>query len=329
VEAHPQIEVVRAEATSINSEEPTIIASGPLTSEKLTMELLNFSGVENLFFYDAVAPSVTLSSLNLDKIFKASRYGKGEDDYYNCPMSKDEYEIFYQQLMSADVAEGHDIDRKYFFNGCMPIEVMGRRGIETLRFGPMRPVGLTDPRTGNRAWAVVQLRQENQEGSVFGLVGFQTRLKWGNQDRIFRLIPGLENAEFVRYGVMHRNSYINSPQLLKPTLQHKKIPQLFFAGQLTGVEGYMESAATGILAGINAVRMLQGETLITLSPNTMLGALLKFITDESQSDFQPMNANFGILPALENPAKDKKKRHHQYVERSMQAMAELTTGWQQ
>jgi methylenetetrahydrofolate--tRNA-(uracil-5-)-methyltransferase len=175
----------------------------------------------------------------------------------------------------------------------------------------------------------VQLRQENQEGSIFGLVGFQTRLKWGNQDRIFRLIPGLENAEFVRYGVMHRNSYINSPQLLLPTLQHRKTPQLLFAGQLTGVEGYMESAATGILAGINAARLLRDEPLLTLSPNTMLGALLTFITDNSQTDFQPMNANFGILPALDNPAKDKKKRHHQYVERSLQAMTELATGWQQ
>lgn len=329
IEATPNIEIIRAEATQIIPGEPTIVASGPLTSDKLAVELRHYSGADNLFFYDAVAPSVTLASLNMDKIFKASRYGKGEDDYLNCPMSKDEYEEFYKQLISADVAEGHTIDQKEFFSSCMPIEVIGSRGVDTLRFGPMRPVGLRDPRTGKRAWAVVQLRQENQEGTVYGLVGFQTRLKWGSQDRIFRLIPGLENTEFVRYGVMHRNSYLNSPQILKPTLQHRRIPELFFAGQLTGVEGYMESAATGIWAGINAARLVNGQPLVTLSPYTMLGALINFITDHTQVNFQPMNANFGILPALENPARDKKQRYRQYVERSMQAMVSLTEGWQQ
>ncbi|PKM77652.1 MAG: methylenetetrahydrofolate--tRNA-(uracil(54)-C(5))-methyltransferase (FADH(2)-oxidizing) TrmFO [Firmicutes bacterium HGW-Firmicutes-15] len=320
VESHPGIELIREEVTILPEKEPVIIATGPLTSEKLYQELLCMSGEENLFFYDAVAPSVTLESMDKEKIFKASRYGKGTDDYYNCPMSKEEYENFYHNLVDADVSEGHSVDKKLFFNGCMPIEVMGRRGLDTLRFGPMRPVGLSDPRTGQRAWAVVQLRQENKEGTVYGLVGFQTRLKWGEQDRIFRLIPGLENADFVRHGVMHRNTYINSPRLLEPTLQYKKNPALFFAGQITGVEGYMESAATGILAGINAVRILQKQPLLVLNHCTMLGALINFITDNSNKDFQPINANFGILPPLATMIKDKKARYEEYARRSREAM---------
>jgi methylenetetrahydrofolate--tRNA-(uracil-5-)-methyltransferase len=320
VETHPGIEIIREEVTMLPENEPVIIATGPLTSERLFLELLRFTGEENLFFYDAVAPSVTLESLNKEKIFKASRYGKGTDDYYNCPMSKEEYENFYHNMVDADVSEGHSVDKKLFFNGCMPIEVMGRRGLDTLRFGPMKPVGLSDPRTGRRAWAVVQLRQENREGTVYGLVGFQTRLKWGEQDRIFRLIPGLENADFVRYGVMHRNTYINSPRLLEPTLQYKKSPTLFWAGQITGVEGYMESAATGILAGINVVRLLQKKPLLVLNNCTMLGALIKFITDSSTKDFQPINANFGILPPLITMIKDKKTRYEEYTKRSREAM---------
>lgn len=320
VNSHAGIELIREEVTSLPENEPVIIATGPLTSEKLHQELLRLSGEENLFFYDAVAPSVTLDSLNKEKIFKASRYGKGTDDYYNCPMSKEEYENFYHNLVDADVSEGHSVDKKLFFNACMPIEVMGRRGLDTLRFGPLRPVGLSDPRTGQRAWAVVQLRQENKEGTVYGLVGFQTRLKWGEQDRIFRLIPGLENADFVRHGVMHRNTYINSPRLLEPTLQHKKNPALFWAGQITGVEGYMESAATGILAGINAVRLTQKQPLLVLNNCTMLGALINFISDASNKDFQPINANFGILPPLPTVIKDKKARYEEYAQRSREAM---------
>jgi methylenetetrahydrofolate--tRNA-(uracil-5-)-methyltransferase len=320
VESHAGIELIREEVTILPENEPVIIATGPLTSEKLHQELLRLSGEENLFFYDAVAPSVTLDSLDKEKIFKASRYGKGTDDYYNCPMSQEEYENFYHNLVDADVSAGHSVDKKLFFNACMPIEVMGRRGLDTLRFGPLRPVGLCDPRTGQRAWAVVQLRQENKEGTVYGLVGFQTRLKWGEQDRIFRLIPGLENADFVRHGVMHRNTYINSPRLLEPTLQYKKNPALFWAGQITGVEGYMESAATGIIAGINAVRLTHKKALLVLNQCTMLGALINFISDASNKDFQPINANFGILPPLPTVIKDKKARYEEYAKRSREAM---------
>ncbi len=323
VESHPGIEIIREEVKDLPVSEPTIVATGPLTAGPLFAELARISGEENLYFYDAIAPSVTLESLNKDKIFKSSRYDKGTDDYYNCPMSQAEYEEFYHSLVDADVKEGHSIDKRFFFNGCMPVEVMGRRGIDTLRFGPMRPVGLLDPRTGKRAWAVVQLRQENQEGTVYGLVGCQTRLKWGEQARVFRLIPGLENAEFVRYGVMHRNTYINSPQLLEPTLQFKKIPNLLLAGQITGVEGYMESAATGILAGINMVRHIRQQEMLVMSNCTMLGALVGFITETGSKDFQPINANFGILPALPNPIRDKKIRYEEYVKRSRNIMVDV------
>ena len=326
VESHPAIEIIREEVKDLPGSEPTIIATGPLTSGALFEELTRMTGEENLYFYDAVAPSVTLDSLNLDKIFKSSRYGKGTDDYYNCPMNQAEYEEFYHNLVEADVKEGHSIDKRFYFNGCMPVEVMGRRGIDTLRFGPMRPVGLVDPRTGKRAWAVIQLRQENQEGTVYGLVGCQTRLKWGEQARVFRLIPGLENAEFVRYGVMHRNTYINSPQLLEPTLQFKNNPNLLFAGQITGVEGYMESAATGILAGINMVRHIREQDMLVMSKCTMLGALVGFITETSPKDFQPINANFGILPALSSPVRDKKIRYEEYVKRSQNIMVDVQKG---
>ena len=323
IESQSGIEIIREEVKYLPVNEPTIVASGPLTSGPLFTELTRISGEENLYFYDAVAPSVTLDSLNHEKIFKSSRYGKGTDDYYNCPMNQTEYEEFYHNLIDADVKEGHSIDKRFFFNGCMPVEVMGRRGVDTLRFGPMRPVGLLDPRTGKRAWAVVQLRQENQEGTVYGLVGCQTRMKWGEQARVFRLIPGLENAEFVRYGVMHRNTYINSPQLLEATLQFKKNPSLFFAGQITGVEGYMESAATGILAGINMVRYIRQQDMLVMSNCTMLGALVGFITETGSKDFQPINANFGILPALPNPIRDKKIRYEEYVKRSRNIMADV------
>lgn len=323
VESRPEIEIIREEVTQLPQNEPVIIASGPLTSENLFKELTGLSGEENLYFYDAVAPSVTLSSLDQNKIFKLSRYGKGTDDYYNCPMNREEYEEFYHNLVAADESEGHSIDKRLFFNGCMPVEVMGRRGVDTLRFGPMRPVGLVDPRTGQRAWAVVQLRQENREGTVYGMVGFQTRLKWGEQARVFRLIPGLENAEFVRYGVMHRNTYINSPRLLESTLRFKKNPNWFFAGQITGVEGYMESAATGILAGINMVRMIKEQNLLVMNKCTMLGALINFITQTNPEEFQPINANFGILPELLQPMRDKQRRYEEYVKRSQNIMTEI------
>lgn len=329
ISSHPGIQIIRQEVASIPADGLNIIATGPLTSETFYHELSRITGEENLFFYDAVAPSITLDSLDRDKIFKASRYDKGDSDYYNCPMSREEYEKFYHELIQADVNEGHSADKNLFFDGCMPIEVMGRRGVDTLRFGPMRPVGLIDPRTNKRAWAVVQLRQENREGTVFGLVGFQTRLKWGEQDRIFRLIPGLAKAEFVRYGVMHRNTYLNSPQILKPTLQYRGNQDLFFAGQITGVEGYMESAATGILAGLNAVRLGLNKRPLVISNETMLGALVAFISDSTQSHFQPVNASFGILPQLERPIKDKKKRYEAYALRSYCRMQEFILSSQQ
>lgn len=320
LEEHPKVEIIRRELTEIPRDELCIVASGPLTSPALFEEIARLTGEENLYFYDAIAPSVTLSSLNQDKIFRASRYGKGTDDYYNCPMSKEEYESFWQEVVNADMIEGHSIDKKLFFNSCMPVELIARRGLDTLRFGPMRPVGLFDPRTDKRAWAVVQLRQENQAGTVYGLVGFQTRLKWGEQDRIFRMIPGLEQAEFVRYGAMHRNTYINSPKVLLPSLQFKNDRNIFFAGQITGVEGYMESAASGIVAGINAVRCLRQQEPVYLSTSTMIGALLDFICHAETGDFQPMNANFGILPPLEEKIRDKKQRAQKYVERSQLKM---------
>lgn len=317
---HPNIEIINKEITELPVEGISIIATGPLTSDSLYEELSIMSGEENLHFFDAVAPSVSIDSLNKDKVFKASRYGKGSEDYYNCPMSKEEYDHFYDELVNADINEGHEIDKKLFFSGCMPIEVMARRGRDTLRFGPMRPVGLDDPRTGRRPWAVVQLRQENREGSVFGLVGFQTRLKWGEQNKVFRLIPGMEEAEFVRYGVMHRNTYINSPRLLLPSLQFRKNDKILFAGQITGVEGYLESAATGIIAGINALRIFKGEDPLVPEKNTLIGSLLDFISSSNDKSFQPINANFGILPALEERIKDKKKRYQEYTERSLKEM---------
>ncbi|MBO8159338.1 methylenetetrahydrofolate--tRNA-(uracil(54)-C(5))-methyltransferase (FADH(2)-oxidizing) TrmFO [Thermosyntropha sp.] len=318
------IEIIRQEVKSLPDDAVTIVATGPLTSDNLARFLQRITGEENLYFYDAVAPSVALESLDLTRIFKASRYGKGTDDYYNCPMNKEEYERFYYELVNADIKEGHEIDKSLFFNACMPIEVMARRGIDTLRYGPMRPVGLKDPRTGENAYAVVQLRQEDKEGKIWGLVGFQTRLRWGEQDRIFRLIPGLENAEFVRYGVMHRNTYINSPSLLYPTLQYRKNPYLLFAGQITGVEGYMESAATGIIAGINAIKIVKGESLFVPEKVTMIGALLDFITSSNNKNFQPINANFGLLPSLPKNIKDKNIRNKAYLNRSLEKLKEYS-----
>jgi len=318
IEAHKHIEIIRQEVESVPEDQLAVIATGPLTSGKLWEDLQAITGKGNLFFYDAVAPSVTAESLDMTKIYRASRYGKGTDDYLNCPMTKEEYEKFYHALVEADVAEGHSVDQALFFNACMPVEVMARRGIDTLRYGPMRPVGLNNPHDNSRPYAVVQLRQEDKEGRVYGLVGFQTRIKWGEQDRIFRMIPGLEKAEFVRYGVMHRNSYINSPQLLQPTLQLRSNPRIFFAGQITGVEGYMESAASGIIAGINVARMWRGLEPIIPGEYTMIGSLLRFIATANQTNFQPINASFGLLPPLVPNIKDRQKRYQHYVERALQ-----------
>jgi methylenetetrahydrofolate--tRNA-(uracil-5-)-methyltransferase len=323
IKNHPSITVINQELAALPAHEITVIATGPLTSDNLSLALTAYTGEENLHFFDAIAPSVTEESIDKNIVFKAARYGKGSADYYNCPFTREEYEQFYNALIEADINEGHSIDKKLFFSGCMPIEVMGRRGPDTLRFGPMRPVGL-EGKDGSRAYAVVQLRQEDKDGRIYGLVGFQTRLKWGEQDRVFRLIPGLKQAEFVRYGVMHRNTYINSPRLLLPTLQLRSNPHLFFAGQITGVEGYMESAATGIWAGFNVLRMLRGDQPVSPPPESMLGALVNFITTADHSDFQPMNANFGILPPLPNAPRDKKLRYELYAERALQSIAKLS-----
>lgn len=321
IEAEPNITVMRQEITELPDNEVTIVATGPLTSDNLCRHMQGITGAENLYFYDAVAPTITAESLDKTKIFKASRYGKGSADYYNCPMTREQYEVFYENLINADIKEGHLIDKKLFFSGCMPVEVIARRGRDSLRFGPMRPVGLEIPGSGERAYAVVQLRQEDREGHIYGLVGCQTRLTWGEQDRVFRLIPGLEEAEFVRYGVMHRNTFINSPELLLPTLQSRNNPRIFWAGQVTGVEGYMESAATGILAAINAARYIQKKEPLILNTFTMLGSLVNFITLSAQGDFQPVNSNFGILPPLNEKIKDKKKRYQAYADRAINEMA--------
>ncbi|MGI6435372.1 MAG: methylenetetrahydrofolate--tRNA-(uracil(54)-C(5))-methyltransferase (FADH(2)-oxidizing) TrmFO [Syntrophomonadaceae bacterium] len=323
IEDHPLITVKRQEMRSI-PDHPCIIATGPLTSEAMTHSLQEISGEENLYFYDAVAPTVTRASLDESVVFKGARYGKGNADYYNCPMNKEEYQAFYQALLAADALEPSRIDKGMIFEGCMPIEFMAARGVDTMRFGPMRPVGLTPPHGEQRPYAVVQLRQEDREGQLWGLVGFQTRLRWSEQDRVFRLIPGMKKAEFVRYGVMHRNTYINSPRLLDVSLQFKSRPGIFLAGQLTGVEGYMESAASGIWAGLSAARYLQGKPPLSLPETTMLGALIHHITTADPGKFQPMNANFGILPPLATAIKDKKQRNMSYATRSLQELREFS-----
>ena len=317
ITSHPRIKLIREEALQIPAEGITLIATGPLTSEALSGQIAVWAGEENLYFYDAIAPSVTMESIDHDHAYKASRYGKGSADYYNCPLNQEQYEDFYRSLIEADINEGHSIDKKLFFQSCMPIEIMAHRGEDTLRFGPLRPIGLADPATNERAHAVVQLRQEDKAGKIFGLVGFQTRLLWGEQDRVVRLIPALKNAELLRYGTMHRNTYINSPRMLHPTLQARNREDLFFAGQITGVEGYMESAAIGIIAGINIVKMLAGEKPLILSPDTMMGALIHFITSADPAHFQPMNANFGLLPPLETRIRNKAQRYEAYSQRAL------------
>jgi methylenetetrahydrofolate--tRNA-(uracil-5-)-methyltransferase len=308
IEAHPNIELVREEVKEI-PDTPTVIASGPLTSESLTQSIAALSGEEHLFFFDAIAPIVHADSINMEVAFRASRHDKGdldEGDYINCPLNKEEYYQFVEALQSAEKIELRSFEESikegvkagHFFEGCLPVEIIAARGVDSLAFGPMRPVGLTDPRTGRWPYAVVQLRQDNIAGSLYNLVGFQTNLKFPEQKRVLRMIPGLEHAEFERYGQMHRNTFIASPKLLRPTLQHITRDDLFFAGQITGVEGYMGNIATGLLAGINITRLLQNKTPLTLPRETMLGSLCHYITNASLKDFQPMKANFGILPNL-------------------------------
>lgn len=327
IRKNPLISVITEEVGDINFEVPTVIATGPLTSHSLSSKLEEKFG-ESLSFFDAAAPIVKSDSVNMEYAFTASRYGKGgEDDYINCPMNKEEYEHFYSELVTAERAELHDFDvnNPKVYEGCMPVEVMAQRGEDTLRFGPMKPVGLTDPKTGHRPWAVLQLRKENKNGTMYNLVGFQTNLKFGEQKRVFGLIPALKDCEFCRYGVMHRNTFINSPKLLNNTWNLKDKSDLFFAGQLTGVEGYMESASSGLLAGINCARHILGKTLITLPETSMIGALSRYISDVSVVKFQPMGANFGILPELENRPRDKKQRAEAYSSRGLDELKNMIT----
>jgi len=324
IEAHPNIEVIRKEVDRIPQEGIVIIATGPLTSQSLSEEIKSLIGNDYLFFYDAAAPVVSYDSINMEKVFRADRYGKGDSDYINCPMERDEYERFYAELINAETIDIHGFENKKVFEGCMPVEVMAKRGIQTLVFGPMKPVGFTNPKTGKQPYAVVQLRQDNIEGTLFNLVGFQTNLKWGEQKKVFSMIPGLENAEFVRYGVMHRNTYINSPRVLTSAYSLKSRTGLFFAGQITGVEGYVESVASGLIAGLNAIQSLLGREYLIFPVETVMGAITAYISSGSLGEFQPMNANFGILPSAEGKMK-KEERNRFYAKRSFEKIAQFIT----
>lgn len=320
--AHARITVEHREATAVPKQGVTVIAAGPLASDALAGEIAALCG-EALSFFDAAAPIVSADSVDMDCAFTQSRYGRGgEDDYINCPMDKEEYEAFYDALLHAESAPLHTFDKKKgVYEGCMPIEVMASRGADTMRFGPLKPVGLRDPRTGHRPWAVLQLRKENAGGTMYNLVGFQTNLKFGDQKRVFSMIPALKNAEFLRYGVMHRNTFLDSPRLLNADYSMRKRPDLFFAGQITGVEGYMESAGSGVLAGLNAARRLRGQDPLVLPRETMLGALAGYISDPSVKNFQPMGANFGVLPPLERPVREKRERYESLSTRALEALS--------
>ena len=315
---HPYIEIVNGEITEFPKSD-TVIATGPLTSDIFAEKIQERCG-SPLSFYDAAAPIVTAESIDMSLAFFATRYDKGEADYINCPMTKEEYEAFYNELVNAESVQLKSFENLKVYEGCMPVEVMAQRGEGTLRFGPMKPVGLVNPKTGHRPWAVLQLRKENKAGNMYNLVGFQTNLKFPEQKRVFSLIPALHNADFVRYGVMHRNTFLDSPRILNSDFSVKGNHNLFFAGQITGVEGYMESAASGIMAGINACRVAEGKSTITLPNDTMIGALSAYISDSSVKKFQPMGANFGVLPELENRPRDKKERGVAYSARALKSL---------
>ena len=335
IQSHPNIRVECREVCDTEEfrDGVTVFATGPLTAEPLASKLRELFG-GSLSFYDAAAPIVAADSVDSNAAFRASRYGRdegGEGDYINCPLNKEEYEAFHAALIAAETAPLHEFDLENgqcptVYEGCMPIEELARRGSDAIRFGPMKPVGLRDPRTGHRPWAVLQLRMENAQGSMLNLVGFQTNLKFGEQKRVFGLIPALKNAEFLRYGVMHRNTFLDSPRLLAATMALRENPRWFFAGQMTGVEGYMESASSGLLAGLNAARTLQGAPLLTLPRDTMMGALTGYISDSSVKNFQPMGANFGLLPPLENPIRDKKQRYAALSARGLDSLQATLTG---
>ncbi|OXS59666.1 methylenetetrahydrofolate--tRNA-(uracil(54)-C(5))-methyltransferase (FADH(2)-oxidizing) TrmFO [Cohnella sp. CIP 111063] len=320
---HPLITVVNEEATAIPQDGIVVVATGPLTSPELSDGIKRLLGEEYFYFFDAAAPIVEKDSIDFDKVFLASRYDKGEAAYLNCPMSEAEFDVFYDALIHAETAEVKDFEKDMYFEGCMPIEVMAKRGKQTVLFGPMKPVGLIDPRTEKKSHAVIQLRQDNAAGTLYNIVGFQTHLKWGEQKRVFSLIPGLENAEFVRYGVMHRNTFINSPKLLHPTYQFRGRETLFFAGQMTGVEGYVESAASGLIAGLNAGRLAGGREPLTLPAHTTLGSMANYITTADFKHFQPMNANFGLFPPLGYRVRSKKDKNDAIAARALEAIDAL------
>lgn len=319
IRSHPNIEVTERELTEIPSDDVVIIATGPLTSEPFSRAIGGLCGNEFLNFHDAAAPIVTAGSLDMTRAFAASRYDRGDDDYINCPMNKEEYEAFQSELVNAERAPLHEFESQgvKVYEGCMPIEILASRGKDAIRYGPMKPVGLADPNTGHRPWANLQLRRENREGTLYNLVGFQTNLKFGEQKRVFGMIPALKNAEFVRYGVMHRNTFLNSPKILNGDYSMINYPNIFFAGQITGVEGYMESAGSGIICGINAVRTLCGQERLILPEYTMLGALQRHICNRDTKDFQPMGANFGILPPIEPKIRDKRERYAALSDRAL------------
>lgn len=324
IRQHPLITVVEEEVKTLPVEaEVAVIASGPLTAPALSEEIQRFAGNESLYFYDAAAPIVHADSLDMEKIYRASRYDKGDADYLNCPMEKEEYEAFWQELTQAETAPVREFEKTVFFEGCMPVEAMAARGIDTLRFGPLKPVGLPRPDTGRIPYAVVQLRQDNTAGTLYNLVGFQTHLRWPEQERVFRMIPGLEQAQFVRFGVMHRNTFINSPKVLLPTLQAKERLNWLFAGQLTGVEGYVESAAAGLVAGLNAARLAKGKEPLQFPRESAHGALCHYITHAESKHFQPMNINFGLLPPLEERIRDKKIKNQQIAQRALICIKKL------
>ena len=320
IKNHPNINVIEEELTQIpKGDIPVVVATGPLTSDALSQDIRTYTKQEGLYFYDAAAPIIEKDSIDMNKVYLKSRYDKGEAAYLNCPMTKDEFFNFYNALITAEAAPLKEFEKEIYFEGCMPFEEMAKRGEKTLLFGPMKPVGLEDPKTDKRPYAVVQLRQDNSEGTLYNIVGFQTHLKWGEQKRIINMIPGLENANIVRYGVMHRNTYLNSPQLLEKTYKLKEEKNIYFAGQMTGVEGYVESAASGIVAALNALYNQEDKQII-FPTETMIGAMANYIVDNTSKNFQPMNANFGIIKPLPERIKDKKEKYERYANRSLEIL---------
>ncbi len=330
IEAHPNITLIREEAREISQDDITIIATGPLTSEALTLEIMKLTGGDQLYFYDAIAPIVAADSIDMSIAFKAARYGKGGEDYINCPMNEEQYAAFYGELTAAKSVPLKRFEDTHWFESCLPIEEAARRGVDTLRFGPMKPKGLYEPATGREPYAAVQLRQENMMADAYGLVGFQNHLRYGEQARVLRLIPGLENAEFLQFGQIHRNTFINSPKILIETLQTRSNPNIFFAGQITGVEGYVESVATGWLAGINAIRVLLGEQTIIAPPTSAIGALCRYVSNVETKNFQPVNITFGLLQELpvelRKKHRNKRERHMVQVERALKGWDEWLVG---